>query len=175
MIEFAIVKKSLPILIVVFVAVLLTISLLRLLLQFFLGLTYQNLTKSSKKRFPKSNKKFLKEDDELLRGGRRDVPKSHSERKAAARKKQANQTQESGTYEIIPSQEQELDRLEMNKVEIVDIVKPIGFWTSMILGQKLTYLIQSAKIINNRKDKGFWASMIEAKEREAGRQHSRGR
>ena len=63
----------------------------------------------------------------------------------------------------------------MNQMNIVDIVKPIGFWTSMILGQKLTYLIQSAQVLNKRGDKGFWASMIEAKERQAGKQHSRGR
>jgi hypothetical protein len=45
----------------------------------------------------------------------------------------------------------------------------------MILGQKLVYLIQSAQSLNKRGDKGFWASMIEAKERQAGKQHARGR
>ena len=45
----------------------------------------------------------------------------------------------------------------------------------MILGQKLTYLIQSAHIINKRGKQGFWVSMIEAKERQHGKQHSRGR
>ena len=82
---------------------------------------------------------------------------------------------QSGSYEIIASEEMERDRQELNDINIVDIVKPVGFWTSMILGQKLTYLIQSAQILNKRGDKGFWASMIEAKERVAGRQHSRGR
>ncbi len=82
---------------------------------------------------------------------------------------------ENNSYELIASQEQELDRQELSEVKIVDIVKPVGFWTSVILGQKMTYLIQSAKIINNRSKQGFWVSMIEAKEREAGKQHSRGR
>jgi hypothetical protein len=62
----------------------------------------------------------------------------------------------------------------MNQLEIVDFVKPVGFWTSMILGQKLTYLIQSANVLNKRGNKGFWVSMIEAKDRAAGRQHGRG-
>jgi hypothetical protein len=43
----------------------------------------------------------------------------------------------------------------------------------MILGQKLTYLIQSAQTLNKRGNKGFWVSMIEAKDRSAGRQHGR--
>ena len=63
----------------------------------------------------------------------------------------------------------------MEQVEIVDIIKPIGFWTSMILGQKLTYLIQSAQMLNKKDSKGFWVSMVEAKDRVAGKQHSRGR
>ena len=43
--------------------------------------------------------------------------------------------------ELIESAEQRTAKEELNKVEIVDFVKPVGFWTSMILGQKLTYLI----------------------------------
>lgn len=64
---------------------------------------------------------------------------------------------------------------EMDEVEIVDIVKPVGFWTSMILGQKLTYLVSSAKLMNKNRKKGFWASMVEAQERAQGRQRGRGR
>ena len=45
----------------------------------------------------------------------------------------------------------------------------------MILGQKLTYLIQSAQMLNKKDSKGFWVSMVEAKDRVAGKQHSRGR
>ena len=102
-----------------------------------------------------------------------EIPRAHSEVKAEMQAR-GNQ-KESGSYEIVPSREQEMDRQEMNQMNIVDIVKPIGFWTSMILGQKLSYLIQSAQVLNKRGDKGFWASMIEAKERQAGKQHSRGR
>ena len=62
----------------------------------------------------------------------------------------------------------------MSQVDIVDIVKPIGFWTSLILGEKLTYLIQSAQVLNKRGNKGFWVSMVEAKDRINNRQRSRG-
>ena len=59
--------------------------------------------------------------------------------------------------------------------QIVDFVKPIGFWTSMVLGQKLTHLINSANIMNEDQRKGFWVRMVEAQDRAAGRQRGRSR
>ncbi len=132
---------------------------------------YHKLKKIRKKILPQSKKNFPKEDEELLR--KLEIPRAHSQVKAEM-KGRGNQAQ-SGSYEIIPSKEQEQELHEMNETQIVDFVKPIGFWTAMILGQKLTYLVQSAQILNKRGDKGFWASVIEAKERAAGRQHGRGR
>ena len=166
-------KHALPILLVIFVAVFLIIIVTRVVLMFLLNQAYQRylaLKKTSKKLLFPSKKHFDKEDEELSRK-KSEIPRAHSAVKAElqARGKQ------SGSYEIITSREAEFDKQEMNQINIVDIVKPVGFWTSMILGQKLTYLIQSAQVLNKRGDKGFWASMIEAKEREAGRQHSRGR
>lgn len=170
------IENSLPLLAGIFIAVFLLIVLIRILLPFFLNRAYQhyqNLKKVSKEKLFPDKKKFLKEEEELMRI-KAGLPRAHSEVKAElqAMKGQQNQTQ---GYEVMMSEEQELDREEMGKVTIVDIVKPVGFWTSMILGQKLTYLIQSAQVLNKRGDKGFWASMIEAKEREAGREHSRSR
>ncbi|MDX2083461.1 MAG: hypothetical protein SFV53_05710 [Rickettsiales bacterium] len=169
-------KKALPTLLLIFSAVFILIILIRLVLTFLLERAYKNLLKIKKKSeqfFPKSDKKYIKEDEELLRKKFSEIPRAHSEVKAELQAKK-NQSS-SGTYEIITSKQVEQERKELNEVNIVDIVKPVGFWTSMILGQKLTYLIQSAQILNKRGDKGFWASMIEAKERVAGRQHSRGR
>lgn len=48
---------------------------------------------------------------------------------------------------------------------IVGIAKPVGKWTSMILGQKLTYLVNQASILSENEDQGFWVSMLEARER----------
>lgn len=58
---------------------------------------------------------------------------------------------------------------------VVDVVKPIGFWTSLILGQKLSHLVNRAHVLNSREHKGFWVSMVEAQARGAGRQKGRGR
>lgn len=59
--------------------------------------------------------------------------------------------------------------------QIVDFVKPLGFWTSMVLGQKLTHLINSANIMNKDQQKGFWVRMVEAQKRAASRQRGRSR
>lgn len=167
-------KTAIPALLLILIAVFCLILLVRAILSFLLNKAYERylaIKEVGKKLLPISRKKFLKEDEELSRK-KSEVPRAHSEVKA---EKRANKpAEQSGSYELMESDEQE-ETKELNQINIVDIVKPVGFWTSMILGQKLTYLIQSAQTLNKRGDKGFWASMIEAKENEAGKQHSRGR
>lgn len=168
-------ESALPISAMIFLAVLLVIFLTRVVLTFILNLLYSNYQKlknSDKLKYLGGKKKFTKEDEELIRK-KYNIPRSNSALKAEARAKAAKQ--QSGSYEVMASEEQEQDRKEMSQMNIVDIVKPIGFWTSMILGQKLTYLINSAQIINKKSHKGFWVSMVEAKDRAAGRQHGRTR
>ena len=75
----------------------------------------------------------------------------------------------------MPSKQQEQEGKELKEVTIVDIVKPVGFWTSMILGKKLTYLVSSAKLMNENRSKGFWVSMVEAQERAQGRERGKSR
>lgn len=149
----------------------LLIFLVRFILSFFLERSYKKylaLKKVAKKILPKSKKNFIKEEEDLKRD--LEIPRAHSEIKAEKRKQALSH--ENGSYELMESEERNYD---LNESQIVDFVKPIGFWTSMILGQKLTYLIQSAHTLNKRGNKGFWTSMIEAKDRAAGRQHGRGR
>jgi len=167
------IKQALPVLAIIFVLVFVLILLIRLIVFLLINQAvkkYRALKKIATK-LTKSKKSFNKKDEELFKV-KNDIPRAHSEVKAEMRSKQNQQG--SGSYELIASEEQELDRKEMEEVKIVDIVEPIGFWTSMILGQKLTYLVSAAQIINKRSNRGFWVSMIEAKERAAGREHGRG-
>ncbi len=163
-------KEAFPALLAIFVTVFCLILVTRLIfaiLIHFARKKYEALKKIKINPFAKKDvKKFEKEEEEKLR--KLEIPRAHSETRASKIGKNNN-------YELVTSEEQELDNEEMNKIEIVDIVKPIGFWTSVILGQKLTYLIQSAQIINKRGKKGFWVSMIEAQDQSAGRQHGRSR
>lgn len=165
------IEQFLLIVAVFVISIILFIVLVRLVLFFIIEKLYRrskDLARRAKEKIIPQKKKFDKVDDELLR--KLEIPRAHSAVKAEMQAK-ANQGQGTG-YELMPAQEQQH---EVDQVEIVDVVKPIGFWTSMILGQKLTYLIQSANTINKRGNKGFWVSMIEAKEREQGKQHARGR
>ena len=168
-------KNALPILLVIFVVVFCIIISVRVTLFFLIEHAYKKLRKKIKdqKFFYAKKQNYLKEDEELIRKKMSEIPRAHSEIKAEMKARNGGEV--SGSYDVIESKEKERERKEMNEINIVDIVEPIGFWTSMILGQKLTYLINSAQIINKRGDQGFWASMIEAKERAAGKQHSRGR
>ncbi|MDA9817807.1 hypothetical protein N9C35_02065 [Flavobacteriaceae bacterium] len=95
----------------------------------------------------KKQKKFLKEEEVLFR------------------EKNAEQN-----VEIINKPQR-----EQLSAKIVDIVKPVGFWTSMVLGQKLTHLVNSANLMNKDNRGGFWVSMVEAQDRAAGRQRGRSR
>lgn len=172
----ALILKTAPTLIAIFIAVFGLILITRFVLAFLLNRSYQRyvaLKQASKKTLSTWKKNYVKEDEVLERKNEaltKEIPRAHSEVKAQNRAK-AGQGQ-SGSYELMPSNEQ---NEELSQSEIVDFVKPIGFFTSMILGQKLTYLIQSAQVLNKRGNKGFWVSMIEAKDRAAGRQHGRGR
>ncbi len=173
MIEFLATYKIPPIL-AIFIVVLSAILVARIiftLLFLIAKIVYRN-SKKTADFFKKESKKFIKEDEELLRK-LDEIPKAHSATRAGKIGKPA--TSQNQNYELIPSQQQQEEKAELSEVKIVDVVKPVGFWTSMILGQKLTYLIQSAQIINKNANKGFWVSMIEAQEQAAGRQHSRGR
>ena len=166
-------SNSLPITIIaiIFVILFVAIFIARIIFSILLHFAkkrYSNLKNSrlfKKKKVPN----YKKEEDELLRA----IPRAHSETRAPKLAK-INQ-QQNDSYELVASEEQTMEKEEMNEVKIVDMVKPVGFWSSMILGQKLSYLIKSAQIINKRGKQGFWVSMIEAQEQAAGKQHSRGR
>jgi hypothetical protein len=142
-------------LLLIFILVLCSIVLIRMALNVFLLFArnkYAKLVEYKKNHFNSAKKHFNKEDSELLRA--KDRHSKMSVQKMAS----------PGIAE---------DEAELNEVKIVYIVKPVGFWTSVILGQKLTYLVSSAQIMNKNSRKGFWVSMIEAQERAQGRQKGR--
>lgn len=161
-----------PYILIIFLLILSTIFLVRIIFAVILHFArkkYLALKDSILKK--KKKPEYEKEEDELLRA----IPKAHSATRAAnlARIKAAQA--ENDSFELVTSEEQQLEKEELNEVKIVDTVKPVGFWTSMILGQKLSFLVKSAQVINKRGKQGFWVSMIEAQEQAAGRQHGRTR
>lgn len=53
----------------------------------------------------------------------------------------------------------------IDRKNIVGVTKPVGKWTSLLLGQKLSLMVQHAQIMSEDPDRGFWVSMLEARER----------
>ena len=150
-------KTFLPIILAIFFVVLIAILLIRIVVSILLHFArkkYQSLIKRIKsKKTIKAEKIIPKNDD--VRFIRKEKPRELVERINSIDQDQDEQSQ------------------ELDEVKIVDLVKPVGFWTSMVLGQKLTYLVSSAKIMNENSKKGFWVSMVEAQGRAAGRQRGK--
>ncbi len=154
-------KTVLPILLAIFIMALISILLIRIIVRILLLFAhkkYQNIVqKIQSKRAVKVKKILPKEDDELF-----------------IKKENLNSLEsKKNIAEKIISEKDDQEQEELEEAKIVDIVKPVGFWTSVILGQKLTYLVSSAKLMNDSSHKGFWVSMVEAQERAQGRQKGR--
>lgn len=63
---------------------------------------------------------------------------------------------------------------DLDRKEIVGIVKPVGKWTAMILGQKVSYLMQHAEQLKTQNDAGYWVNMIHAQEIAQGKHRGMG-
>lgn len=150
-----IIKDTVPILLIIFVAVLASIIITRIAVKILLIFSIKHYKQIKSKI---SSKKLIKAEKILPKKPEEKFLKKETSRELVEKMK---------------SQEQDLDEKEIEEVEIVDLVRPVGFWTSMVLGKKLTYLLSSAKIMNKNRKKGFWASMVEAQERAQGREKGR--
>jgi len=153
-----IIEISIPLLII-FITVLSTILLIRLILNltlFFLIKKYKGFKQKRREHKEKYKKENLPTEGELLKSQKK-------ERELTRQLERLN----------APEKEFEQELRLAGKGRVVDIVKPIGFWTSLILGQKLSYLVNRASVINDREHEGFWVSMIEAQSRGIGRKEGR--
>lgn len=156
------IHHALPIIGILFAVTFCLILLARLIIGIWLYFAVKNYQaikrriNKNKAKFEPVKKTFAKVDEEKFR-------------------KKPGMSPNQDSYQIIPSQEKEQEP-EFERPQIVDLVKPVGFWTSMVLGNKLTYLVSSAKLMNNADNKkGFWTSMVEAQARAAGRERGKGR
>jgi predicted signal transduction protein with EAL and GGDEF domain len=154
-------KNVLPILLVIFIAVLCSILLVRAVLTVILMFARKKYAKLVEYKKSRQEKVLPKKDS---------LPKEDS---ALFRAKEGLAPPKLPMVQKMPNPALEENRAELEEVKIVDIVKPVGFWTSVILGQKLTYLVSSAQLMNKNSRKGFWVSMIEAQEKAQGRQKGR--
>lgn len=74
----------------------------------------------------------------------------------------------------LPSEREVEPEINYNKKNIVGIVKPIGYWTSLVMGQKVIGLMQHAEILRQQNDSGYWVNMIHAQRAAMGKDKGRG-
>ena len=147
-------KILLPIM-VAFIGIIVVIFFIRLFIHLVLKILsrfyLKNKIKYKKGKQPKSNIiTYKKETEELLRDKKLE-------------KIQNETLMVSGIDEINKDFEKKFD--SVNKGKIVGVVKPVGFWTSLILGDELSKLLGKAHALNERSGKGFWVSMLETQSR----------
>lgn len=58
--------------------------------------------------------------------------------------------------------------------QVVDVVKPVGFWTKFIMGQKLGFILARMGSSND-KSAGYWTKLIKAQDASQSKSQSRGR
>jgi hypothetical protein len=127
----------------------------------FLLRKYKHYRKKKKLKFEKKDiVSTPKEDEELLRDKEEETKLIGVERMPA----EYDYQQEIGGQQVG----------ELEEGKIVGVAEPIGFWTSLVLGQKLSFLVNQAHILSQREKKGFWVSLIEAQSRSMERQRGRG-
>lgn len=160
---------SISIISLVILSIILLIRIVFYILIFIFSKIYsKNLKLKAKKETPKKNTNvviYKKEEDELLRDQKKEKKQEKEQFTLQGVQRMNDNTNED--MEISDNYEED--------VRVVGIVKPIGFWTSLILGDQLSQIIGRAHALNNRSHKGFWVSMLEAQARGLGRQHGRQR
>ena len=117
--------------------------------------------KESLKKAPKTEViPYKKEEDELFRD------------KQLEEKKFQQEFELDGVQRIGDEFQKQVELID-DEDRIVGIVKPIGFWTALVLGDQLSQILGRASALNSRSHKGFWVSMLEAQARGLGRQKGR--
>jgi len=144
------------------------LTLIRLVFKIILAISLKIYFKNkmaNKKSKMAPNSAILKNDEELLRNKNKENGVLF------------NLDEIQGINKNLKNNMEMLDRMdENNDIEvnnrIVGIVRPVGFWTSLILGDQLGELLNKAKTLSSRSKKGFWISMLETQTKISLKKHS---
>lgn len=164
-----IIGAMIPILIIsiIILTMIIVIRIIFHLIILFFSMIYVKNKKSNRinKVVPKTNVVlYKKEDEELLRDQKKE------------KKQEKEEFNLQGVERINEEFEEKMNIINYDdNTKIVGIAKPVGFWTSLILGDQLSQILGRAQALNNRSHKGFWVSMLEAQARGLGRQQGKQR
>ena len=152
---------SIAIISIILLAIIFVLRIIFYLILWISSLFYIKKKKTNKaKKTPKTDVvSYKKEEEELFRNKKSEEKKLEEELKLE------------GVQRIGEDFAKQVAFIDDDK--IVGIAKPIGFWTSLILGDQLSQILGRASALNDRSHKGFWVSMLEAQARGFGRKNSR--
>lgn len=132
------------------------------LFRFLFGLIMFYIIKKYKKQFRKNRKK--------VKIYKNTVPKT-DENLTIIHK---NNVRKIGIYENENyNEEYNKQQLNQQQTKIIGIVKPIGKWTKLILGQRVVGLMQHANLLKQQNASGYWVNMIYAQRRSREKQKQR--
>jgi hypothetical protein len=152
-------KLDLYFFIYIFIAIV-AIFLLRLIC----GLIMMYIIKKYKKLIPKNKKK------RKIKIYKNTVPKTDEELMIVHK----NNVKKIGIYGQENYNEFDNENLlNQQETKIVGVVKPIGKWTKLILGQRVVGLMQHATLLKQQNNGGYWVNFIHAQRRSRGREHQR--
>ena len=118
---------------------------------------YQELKKKTQQYFPKNQKKYIKEEEELKRY-KDEIPKAHSATKYEKKLKESQAQYQKMQDDILQEEEEE---------KIVGVAKPLGFWTAKIFGERIATVIAQAESMKKGESTKFWQNFVKASRAQA--------
>lgn len=147
--------------------------LLILLIRFILTIFFLNLIKKYKTLLNYIKSQKQKPDFNAYKN----TANKTEEERSRDKKKEVKKIKEMGIAikmnQIEDTFQEFLEEKSMEKTKIVGIAKPIGKWTSLILGQKVTGLMQQVTKLQQQNDLGYWANMMHSQRKSQSREKQR--
>lgn len=163
-------KEALTIITVLSVVLFIIISIVRIIATIILQFTIKKYLKLLSLLRPKD-----KVDNNYIPSSRNDI--LYRDKDVEKQKEQEVKKQQLQNVKRLPKINEDNIDLEpnYNKKEIVGIVKPIGYWTSLIMGQRVVGLMQHAEKLKEQNDNGYWVNMLYSRGELRGKNKGQGR
>lgn len=98
----------------------------------------------------------------------------HLSRDKVAEKKKQEEL-ETGVMLYNPDLDITLSSPEQEQVQIVDVAKPVGFWSEFIMKQKMGFILARMSLSGQKNDKSYWVNLVKAQDASQSKDQKRGR
>lgn len=150
---------------------LLALSLMLVGLMFF----FNRLAENYQQRMAQ---KMVRTQQEEIRYQRSNPPPKLTDemlsRDRVAEKKKQEQL-ESGVMIYNPDLDITVVNPEQEQVQIVDVAKPVGFWSEFVMKQKMGFILAKMSLNQSKNQQGYWVNLIKAQDQSQSKDQKRGR